>query len=71
MFQEYTMTAARDEGALLKDDSLDTPTSDGQQVKVDATVLFLVDKNKVPEVWNTVGLEYIEKLIRPIARSQM
>ena len=30
--QEYTMSVAPDEGALRRDDSLDAPTSDGQQV---------------------------------------
>lgn len=69
--QEYTMTAAPDEGAIRRDDSLDAPTSDGQQVKVDATVLFMVDKTKVPEIWKTVGMDYVDKLIRPISRSQI
>lgn len=69
--QEYTMTAAPDEGAIRRDDSLDAPTSDGQQVKVDATVLFMVDKTKAPEIWRTVGTDYVDKLIRPFARSQI
>lgn len=69
--QEYTMTQAPDEGAIRRDDSLDAPTSDGQQVKVDATVLFMVDKTKVPEIWKTVGTDYVNKLIRPISRSQI
>ncbi len=47
------------------------PTSDGQQVKVDATVLFRVDADKAPMLWKTVGLDYVDKLIRPISRSQI
>lgn len=69
--QEYTMTAAPDEGAIRRDDSLDAPTSDGQQVKVDATVLFMIDKSKAPELWRTVGTDYVNKLIRPFSRSQI
>lgn len=69
--QEYTMTTAPDEGAVRRDDSLDAPTSDGQQVKVDATVLFRVDKNKVPKIWKNIGTDYINKLIRTISRSQI
>ena len=69
--QEYTMSATVDEGALRKDDSLDAPTADGQQVKVDATVLFRVDPTKVADIWRTVGLDYVDKLIRPISRSQI
>lgn len=69
--QEYTMSAVRDEGAIIGDDALDAPTSDGQQVKVDATVLFMVEKSKVPELWRTVGDDYVNKLIRPVTRSQI
>lgn len=69
--QEYTMSIAPDEGARRKDDSLDAPTSDGQQVKVDATVIFRIDPAKAPEIHKTIGADYIEKLIRPFSRSQI
>lgn len=69
--QEYTMSAVRDEGALRKDDSLDAPTSDGQQVKVDATVIFHVNAVDVPLVYKTIGPNYVDKLIRPFTRSQI
>jgi regulator of protease activity HflC (stomatin/prohibitin superfamily) len=69
--QEYTMSASRTEGAVVGDDSLDAPTSDGQQVKVDATVLFRIDKEHAPELWNEVGDDYIDKVLRTIARSQI
>lgn len=69
--QEYTMTAAPDEGALKRDDSLDAPTSDGQSVKVDATVLFRVDGTKTPDIMRTIGMDYVDKIIRPFSRSQI
>lgn len=69
--QEYTMSMVPDEGAMRRDDSLDAPTADGQQVKVDATVIFKVDREKVPEVWKTIGDDYVDKLIRPFSRSQI
>lgn len=69
--QEYTMSATLDEGALLKDDSLDAPTSDGQQVKVDATVLFRLDPAKTPVVMQEIGMDYVDKIIRPFSRSQI
>lgn len=69
--QEYTMSMALDEGALRRDDSLDAPTSDGQQVKVDATVIFRIDPNKAPELFRTIGVDYVDKLIRPYSRSQI
>lgn len=69
--REYTMSIAPDEGALRKDDSLDAPTSDGQSVRVDATVLFRIEPDKAPEIWKTIGVDYVEKLIRPFSRSQI
>ncbi len=69
--QEYTMSMAADEGALRRDDSLDAPTSDGQQVKVDATVIFRIDQKSAPEVYKTIGADYVDKLIRPYSRSQI
>ena len=69
--QEYTMTAVQDEGAVIGDDSLDAPTSDGQTVKVDATVLFRIDPEKAPIVFKTIGEDYTDKLIRPFSRSQI
>ena len=69
--REYTMSIAPDEGALRKDDSLDAPTSDGQSVRVDATVLFKIIPEAAPEIWRTVGVDYVEKLIRPFSRSQI
>jgi regulator of protease activity HflC (stomatin/prohibitin superfamily) len=69
--QEYTMSVVPDEGAVKRDDSLDAPTSDGQQVKVDATVLFRINPDKAPEILKTVGVDYVDKLIRPISRSQI
>jgi prohibitin 1 len=60
-----------DEGALRRDDSLDAPTSDGQQVKVDATVIFRIDAAKAPEILKKIGLDYVDKLIRPYSRSQI
>jgi regulator of protease activity HflC (stomatin/prohibitin superfamily) len=69
--QEYTMSIAPDEGALKRDDSLDAPTSDGQQVKVDATVIFRVDPQKTPDLIRVIGIDYVDKLIRPYSRSQI
>jgi regulator of protease activity HflC (stomatin/prohibitin superfamily) len=69
--QEYTMSIVPDEGAVRRDDSLDAPTSDGQQVKVDATVIFRIDPEKAPEVYKTIGVDYVDKLIRPYSRSQI
>ncbi len=69
--QEYTMSVAAGEGAIYSDDSMTAPTSDGQTVWVDATVLFHVDRTKAAELFAQVGPDYVQKIVRPIARSQI
>jgi len=69
--QEYTMSIAPGEGAVYSDDSMTAPTQDGQTVTVDATVLFHVDPNMASELFQEVGPDYIQKIVRPMARSQI
>ncbi len=69
--QEYTMSAVKDEGAIFRDDALDAPTSDGQQVKVDVSVLFRINKDKAAQLYQSIGTDYIDKIIRPFSRSQI
>ena len=69
--QEYTMSGLTDEGAMRRDDSLDAPTSDGQQVKIDATVIFRINPDHAPQVYKTIGQDYVDKIIRPFSRSQI
>lgn len=69
--QEYTMSNFAGEGAVFSDDSMTAPTADGQTVTVDATVLFHVDKNKAAELFQGVGPDYVQKIVRTIARSQI
>lgn len=69
--QEYTMSVNPENAAIRRDDSLDAPTSDGQQVKIDASVLFRIREGKSPEIWQHIGEDYVEKIVRPITRSQL
>lgn len=69
--QEYTMSVAPGEGARYSDDSMTAPTADGQTVTVDATVLFHVDPEKAAELFQSVGPDFIQKIVRPISRSQI
>ncbi|MBU1017411.1 prohibitin family protein [Patescibacteria group bacterium] len=69
--QEYTMSVAPGEGAIYSDDSMTAPTSDGQTVMVDSTVLFHVDRNNAAELFQSVGPDYIQKIVRTVSRSQI
>jgi len=69
--QEYTMSLAPGEGAVYSDDSMTAPTQDGQTVTVDATVLFHVDREMAAELFQEVGPDFVQKIVRPVARSQI
>lgn len=67
--ESYTMSAIKGEGAKSSDDSVTVLGRDGGSAKIDATVLFEVDAGRVEEVYRTVGSNYLEKIVRPSARS--
>lgn len=66
--QTYTMSIANLEGELLGDDSVEARTSDGQVVKVDATVIFAIDPNNVINVHIDWQETYRDGLIRTVSR---
>ena len=49
--------------------SIDALTKDGQRVTVDLTVQFQIDGNNASEIYRTIGLNYVDKVVRPAARS--
>ncbi len=66
--QTYTMSIAPNEGAVKGDDSITARTLDGQEILVDASVIFAIDPNKVINVHIYWKNSYVDGLIRPQAR---
>ena len=66
--QTYTMSIAPSEGAIQGDDSITARTSDGQEIYVDASVIFSVDPEKVVQVHIDWQTRYDRELVRPLAR---
>lgn len=66
--QTYTMSIERAEGVIAGDDSVEARTSDGQVVKVDASVIFSIDPERVVGTHIQWQGRYIDNLIRPISR---
>jgi regulator of protease activity HflC (stomatin/prohibitin superfamily) len=66
--QTYTMSIASSEGAVQGDDSITARTADGQEIFVDASVIFAIDPTKVVEVHIDWQDRYTDELIRPLAR---
>ncbi len=46
-------------------------TKDGHRVGVEGTVLLRLDVHQVPSIWQTIGEDFIAKIIRPTIRSRV
>jgi len=66
--QTYTMSIAANEGDIYGDDSIAARTSDGQEIFVDASVIFEVDPTRVINVHIAWQDRYIDELVRPQSR---
>jgi regulator of protease activity HflC (stomatin/prohibitin superfamily) len=66
--QTYTMSIAPNEGAIQGDDSIAARTSDGQEVLVDASVIYAIDPAQVVQVHIDWQDRYTDDLVRPLAR---
>lgn len=69
--QTYTMSIAPVEGAIQGDDSIAARTLDGQEIYVDASVIFSIDPTKVVFVhinWQNTYVDLIRSQVRGIIR---
>jgi regulator of protease activity HflC (stomatin/prohibitin superfamily) len=66
--QTYTMSIATNEGAVQGDDSITARTADGQEIYVDASVIFAIDPDKVVQVHILWKNRYEDELVRAQAR---
>ncbi len=66
--QTYTMSIASGEGQVAGDDSVTARTADGQEVFVDASVIYAIDPTKVVQVHIQWQTRYTSELVRPQAR---
>jgi regulator of protease activity HflC (stomatin/prohibitin superfamily) len=66
--QTYTMSIAPSEGQLEGDDSIEARTSDGQQVKIDASVIYAINPSQVVKVHIDWQDRYTNELVRPLSR---
>jgi regulator of protease activity HflC (stomatin/prohibitin superfamily) len=67
--QAYTMSIATEEGQRYGDDAIVSLTRDGLEVKMDLTVWYHMLKSEAANVFQTIGSDYIDKIVRPAART--
>jgi regulator of protease activity HflC (stomatin/prohibitin superfamily) len=66
--QTYTMSIAAAEGDIFGDDSILARTKDGQEVIIDASVIYAVDPTKVVNLHIAWQDRYQNEVVRPLAR---
>ena len=69
--QSYTMSIAPLEGEIQGDDSITARTFDGQEIFLDASVLYAIDPAQVVDVHIDWQNRYEAELIRPLVRGIM
>ena len=67
--QNYTMSAVHSEGDVQGDDAIRVLSSDGLEVTIDLSVLYKVNSNKAPFIMQNIGLDYVDKIVRTVART--
>lgn len=55
----------------LGDEPLNTVTSDNQVLVIEGSILFHIDKNNAPLLWESIGDDFVSKVVRPVSRSRI
>src|SRR3990172_611226 len=69
--QSYTMSIAQDEGNLANDDAITALSMDGLTIKLDVTIWYRLSESDAPQVFRTIGLDYVPKIVRPAIRTAL
>jgi len=67
--QTYTMSVAAQEGQVTGDDSIRARTKDGQEVFIDASIIYAIDPNQVIPLHINWQNRYEDQIVRPAARN--
>lgn len=60
-----------DKPELLGDSPITAETQDGKKIAIEGTVLIRLDPEQIPEIWQSIGEKFIEKIIRPTIQSRV
>jgi len=60
-----------DDPETFGDKPINAVTRDNKLVKVQGTLLLRINKDMLPILWETVGDQFVSKIIRPVSRSRI
>jgi regulator of protease activity HflC (stomatin/prohibitin superfamily) len=69
--QAYTMSTVQDEGTQKGDDAIWALSMDGLTIKLDVTVWYRLNDADAPQVYRTIGVDYVDKIVRPAIRTAL
>jgi regulator of protease activity HflC (stomatin/prohibitin superfamily) len=67
--QTYTMSSSSSEGQVGGDDSIEARTKDGQQVYIDASVIYAIDPAQLVNLHKTWQNRFEDNVVRPVSRA--
>ncbi len=71
---EYTVSkdvVLKDNKEMMGDEVINSVTADNKFVAVEATVLIKLDTDRMPEIWQNIGENFVSKVVRPVTRSRI
>ncbi len=74
--QDYTMTSIEEDSEYLTstsgaNDAIEARAKDGARIWLDITALYHLQSEKAPEIYKSLGINYVEKVVRPTIRSSI
>lgn len=55
----------------LGDVPIPATTADGKRITIEGTILLRLDINQIPTIWQTIGEDFVAKIVRPTIQSRM
>ncbi len=71
---EYTISkdiVLKDNKEIMGDEVINAVTSDNKFVSIEATVLIKLNTERLPEIWQNIGENFVSKVVRPVTRSRI
>ena len=56
---------------LLGDTPINAKTKNGENIAIEGTILLRLDPEQIPEIWQSIGEKFVEKIIRPTIQSRV
>lgn len=59
------------EEEILGDEPINAVTADNRSVAVEGAILFRINKDRIAELWENIGENFVSKIVRPVSRSRI